>query len=116
MPRLPSSPRRDATESCATRGVRWVAPWPRGFDLETVYSAAVNRDAQQQMPAMAFVERLAAEETRKARIEAGFRGYAIRRATAADLAAIRGLVYGVLGEYGLQPDESGVDSDLADLE
>ena len=104
------------TEIFATPGVRLVAPLPKGFDLETIYSAAVSAGAAQPKAATAFVERLAGDEARKVRIDAGFRGYTIRRATAHDLAAIRKVVHGVLGEYGLAPDPSGVDSDLGDLD
>ena len=104
------------TEIFATPGVRLVAPLPRGLDLETVYTAAVNADSQQKQAAGSFIDRLAGDEARKTRIEAGFRGYAIRRAQARDSAAIRRLVDDVLGEYGLQSDPSGVDSDLADLD
>ena len=104
------------TEIFATPGVRLVAPLPRGLDLETVYTAAVNAASTQAQAAAAFVERLAGDEARKARIDAGFRGYAIRSATSADHDAIRGVVAGVLGEYGLATDPAGVDSDLADLE
>lgn len=40
----------------------------------------------------------------------------IRPATNEDRVAIEHLVFGVLAEYGLQPDPAGTDSDLADIE
>ena len=104
------------TEIFATPGVKLVAPLPRGLDLETVYSAAVSAKAAQPEAARAFVARLAGEASRKARIAAGFRGYAIRPAVASDLEAIRSLVREVLHEYGLSEDPSGVDADLEDLD
>jgi putative acetyltransferase len=39
----------------------------------------------------------------------------IRPATNADGAALRTLIFGVLGEFGLTPDPSGTDADLDDL-
>jgi molybdate transport system substrate-binding protein len=104
------------TEIFATPSVKLVAPLPHGFDLDTVYSAAVNAGAAHPEAARAFLARLAGEASRKARIAAGFRGYAIRPATGADLEAIRGLVRDVLHEYGLSEDPSGVDADLEDLD
>ena len=104
------------TEIFATPGVRLVSPLPKGFDLETVYTAAVNTNAARRDAAADFVARLGADENRKARIEAGFRGYTIRPAGAADASAIRQVVEGVLGEYGFACDWSGVDSDLADID
>jgi len=104
------------TEIFATPGVRLVSPLPKGFDLETVYTAAVNTNAARRDAAAAFVARLGAEENRKSRIEAGFRGYSIRRAGADDAAAIRKVVDDVLAEYGLRSDPSGTDSDLADID
>jgi putative acetyltransferase len=50
------------------------------------------------------------------RAAAGFEGEAIRRATATDAAGVREVVYGVLAEYGLVPEPSGTDADLADLD
>ena len=49
------------------------------------------------------------------RAAAGFEGEAIRRATATDAAGVREVVFGVLAEYGLVPEPSGTDADLADL-
>ena len=40
----------------------------------------------------------------------------IRAATNADCGNVQNLVFGVLREYGLQPDLDGTDRDLADLE
>jgi putative acetyltransferase len=40
----------------------------------------------------------------------------IRPATNADAPAVRDLIFAVLDEYGLQPDPSGTDSDLEDIE
>jgi putative acetyltransferase len=42
--------------------------------------------------------------------------YKLRPATNQDCAAVRELIFGVLGEYGLQPDPGGTDSDLEDIE
>lgn len=42
--------------------------------------------------------------------------FSIRPATRHDRTAIRNLVFGVLAEYGLQPDPEGTDSDLDDIE
>lgn len=104
------------TEIFATPGVRLVAPLPKGFDLETVYTAAVGIRATEPEAAEAFVDKLAGDAMRKARIDAGFRGYSIRRARRADENAVRKVVHGVLGEYGLQPDHAGTDADLDNLE
>jgi molybdate transport system substrate-binding protein len=105
-----------ATEILATPGIKLVAPLPPGFDLETVYTAAVSRQAADPEGAARFVELLAGEATRDARGRAGFRGHRVRRALSSDLAAIRAIVQGILAEYGLAPDPRGTDSDLADLE
>ena len=40
----------------------------------------------------------------------------IRAATNADCENVQNLVFGVLREYGLQPDLSGTDRDIADIE
>jgi molybdate transport system substrate-binding protein len=105
-----------ATEILATPGIRLVAALPPGFDLETVYTAAVSRSAANREGAERFVERLTGEATREARSRAGFRGHHLRRATPSDLASIRAIVQGVLAEYGITPDPEGTDSDLFDLE
>jgi molybdate transport system substrate-binding protein len=49
-----------ATEIRATPGVRLVAPLPKGFELETTYSAAVSARAHDPGAARAFVMALAA--------------------------------------------------------
>jgi molybdate transport system substrate-binding protein len=105
-----------ATEILATPGVRLVAALPAGFDLETVYTAAVSRRARDPGAALRFVDRLAGDATRSLRNGAGFHGHAIRRAAASDLQAVRTMVHGVLEEYGLAADPEGTDRDLADLE
>lgn len=46
----------------------------------------------------------------------GPEGIVIRRATGADGAPVRELVFGVLAEYGLAPDPGDTDADLFDLE
>lgn len=103
-----------ATEILATPGVKLVAPLPHGLDLETVYTAAVNARAADPRAARAFVERLTGAASQATRAEAGFRGYAIRPATASDAEPIRRLVRSVLDEYGLAPDPGGIDRDLDD--
>jgi molybdate transport system substrate-binding protein len=103
-----------ATEILATPGVQLVAPLPRGFELETVYTAAVNARAARREEAAAFVARLTATESHGLRTQAGFRGDAIRPAVAADALAIRALVRAILEEHGLAPDPSGIDRDLED--
>ncbi len=103
-----------ATEILATPGAKLVAPLPRGLDLETVYTAALDARAADPRAAREFLERLAGPASQAARAAAGFRGYAIRPATAADAQPIRALVRSVLDEYGLAPDPSGIDRDLED--
>jgi molybdate transport system substrate-binding protein len=49
-----------ATEIRATPGVRLVAPLPKGFELETTYTAAVSAAANDPAAARAFVTALAA--------------------------------------------------------
>lgn len=105
-----------ATEILAIHGVRLVAPLPRGFDLETVYTAAVSASAANEKAAREFVARLASAASAPQRAAAGFRGIAIRAATPSDLPAIRDVVHRVLAEYKLSDDPSGIDSDLADLD
>ena len=104
------------TEILSAAGVQLVAPLPQGFQLETVYTAAVSENAAHREAAAAFVEWLTGEPSRHERAAAGFRGHSIRRAHASDLESIRGVVRDVLAEYGLAADPSGVDSDLADLD
>lgn len=43
-------------------------------------------------------------------------GARLRGATRADATALRELVFGVLREYGLEPDPAGTDADLDDVE
>jgi GNAT superfamily N-acetyltransferase len=105
-----------ATEILATPGIALVAPLPPGFDLETVYTAAVSRDAADPQGAARFVATLAGEGAREVRTRAGFRGHSIRRASPADMAAVRAIVNTILGEYGLAADPQGTDRDLADVE
>jgi molybdate transport system substrate-binding protein len=59
-----------ATEILAVPSVRLVAPLPKGFDLATVYAAAVNARAPHPEAAEAFVKKIAA--ARAARTAAGF--------------------------------------------
>ncbi len=61
-----------ATEILATPGVRLVAPLPHGFELETVYTAAVTATAAQAEAARRFVEILSGESSRPVRSAAGF--------------------------------------------
>jgi molybdate transport system substrate-binding protein len=105
-----------ATEILATPGVRLVAPLPPGFDLETVYTAAVSGNSARPHDSADFVRRLTGDGSRVERAAAGFRGHSIRPATVSDLPGIRGVVHLVLGEYGLAPDPAGVDRDLEDFE
>ena len=105
-----------ATEILATKGAHLVAPLPKGFDLATVYTAAASAAALDDRQARAFVERLTSAASARHRSAAGFRGNAIRPATAADLAAIRDVVHRVLAEYKLEMDPAGMDSDLEDLD
>jgi molybdate transport system substrate-binding protein len=61
-----------ATEILATPGIRLVAPLPRGFDLETTYTAAVNAHAADARAAADFVARLAGPAAKARRAAAGF--------------------------------------------
>jgi molybdate transport system substrate-binding protein len=105
-----------ATEILATPGVRLVQPLPHGFDLETVYTAAVVAGSAQAKSAARFVAQLAGEQGRAARIKAGFRGFAIRALQAGEDRDVRELVHRVLAEYHLAPDPKGVDADLEDID
>lgn len=104
------------TEIVSTSGVELVAPLPEPHGLATVYTAAVNAGAWDAKNAHAFVARLAARESAGLRAQAGIEGVAIRRATRADQASIRELVFGILGEYGIRPEPEGTDRDLFDLD
>ncbi len=61
-----------ATEILAIPSVRLVAPLPQGFDLATIYTAAVSAGAAHRDAAQAFVKLLAGAEFRIYRKEAGF--------------------------------------------
>ena len=61
-----------ATEILATSGVRLVAALPRGFELQTVYTAAVGAAARDPSAARAFVTSLGDAPSRALRAEAGF--------------------------------------------
>jgi molybdate transport system substrate-binding protein len=61
-----------ATEILAVPSVRLVAPLPRGFDLATVYTAAVSARASHRDAAEAFVKLLTGADSRDARKAAGF--------------------------------------------
>ena len=61
-----------ATEILAIPSVRLVAPLPKGFDLATVYTAAVSATAPHRADAEAFVKTLIGAETRGNRRAAGF--------------------------------------------
>ena len=104
-----------ATEILATPGVRLVAALPRGFDLATVYTAAVNAQSAQAGPARGFVGSLTGDAFRPDRLSAGFEGYAIRPARERDFATVREIVARVLAEYGLDCSPRDTDRDLADL-
>jgi molybdate transport system substrate-binding protein len=62
-----------ATEILATPGVRLVGPLPPGFELDTVYTAAVHAHATDRNAAAAFVQKLTGMATRRRRTAAGFR-------------------------------------------
>ena len=104
-----------STEILATRGVRLVAPLPRGCDLLTVYTAAVSKTAAHADDARAFVAALTGEDTRADRVATGFEGFVIRPAQSGDGDGVREVVSTVLDEYGLRSDPSGTDSDLRDI-
>ena len=61
-----------ATEILAVPSVRLVAPLPRGYDLATVYTAAVSAKAPRRAAAEAFVRKLTGAESRSKRRVAGF--------------------------------------------
>ena len=62
-----------ATEILATPGVRLVGPLPKGFELDTLYTAAVHAHAADHKAAGAFVQKLTGTATRRRRTAAGFR-------------------------------------------
>ncbi|HEX7402777.1 MAG TPA: substrate-binding domain-containing protein [Usitatibacter sp.] len=61
-----------ATEILAVPSVRLVAPLPKGFDLATVYTAAVSARASHRDAAEAFVKLMTGAGSRDARRAAGF--------------------------------------------
>ena len=103
------------TEIVATPGVTLVAPLPKEHELATVYTVTLRAGAGRP-EGRSFALHLADGASAAARMAAGFEGAAIRRATAADTAAARELVFAVLAEYGFTPEPQGTDADLADLE
>jgi molybdate transport system substrate-binding protein len=105
-----------STEILATRGVRLVAPLPRGLHLDTVYTAAVNAKAANAAAARGFVRDLTGEGARAERTRAGFGGHAIRPATQSDHDAVRAMVASILREFRLEPDPGDADSDLGDID
>jgi molybdate transport system substrate-binding protein len=62
-----------ATEILATAGARLVGPLPRGFELETIYTAAVDARAADGKAAASFLRELTGEKARPRRAAAGFR-------------------------------------------
>ncbi len=105
------------TEIIATAGVALVAPLPAPHGLTTVYTAAVNAAARDPKLARDFVQRLTGRSAAPSRAALGFEGVGVRRATRADEAAIRELVFSILEkEYAIRPDPGGIDADLFDLE
>lgn len=103
------------TEIRATPGVVLVAPLPAGHELATVYTVALKAGAPGHT-ARSFAIHLTGPGAAAARAAAGFEGVVIRRATVADTAEARELVFAVLAEYGLRPEPDGTDADLRDLE
>ena len=63
-----------ATEILATAGIDLVGPLPRGFDLDTTYTAAVDARAADSKAARDFVARLTSPEGRRGREALGFMG------------------------------------------
>ena len=62
-----------ATEILATAGIELVGALPRGFDLDTTYTAAVDSRAANREAARDFVARLTSERGRREREALGFR-------------------------------------------
>jgi molybdate transport system substrate-binding protein len=60
------------TEILSTPGVRLVAPLPNGYELATVYTAAVTSSARAPDMARHLARLLSADVTRLARTQAGF--------------------------------------------
>jgi molybdate transport system substrate-binding protein len=61
-----------ATEILAVPTVRLVGPLPKGYDLSTVYTAAVSANAPNRAQAEAFVKKLVSAESKATRLAAGF--------------------------------------------
>jgi len=61
-----------ATEILATPGIRFVAPLPRGFELETIYTAAVSANAVNEAEARRFVAAISGVSSRELREQSGF--------------------------------------------
>lgn len=99
----------------ARPGVALAAPLPREHELATVYTVALKAGPAYR-EARDFALHLTGRGAAAARAEAGFEGALIRRATGADTADARALVFAVLAEYGLIPEPAGTDADLMDLE
>lgn len=120
MAKVAASPGRpigvtQATEIVVTEGVRLVASLPSPHGLATVYTAAVSASAPHATEARAFLARLA--ESGALRAEMGFEGAIVRRASRADEAAVRELVFSILEhEYAIKPDPAKTDLDLFDLD
>jgi molybdate transport system substrate-binding protein len=104
------------TEIVATPAVALVAPLPKGHELATVYTLAVNASARDGAAARALAERLTGRESSALRAASGFEGIAIRRAVPADAAAAREIVFDTLVDYGFTPEPQGTDADLMDLD
>jgi molybdate transport system substrate-binding protein len=62
-----------ATEILATPGTRLAGPLPPGYELETVYTAAVHAQASDREAASAFVREITGAKTHRRRKDAGFR-------------------------------------------
>jgi molybdate transport system substrate-binding protein len=60
------------TEINYTQGVALVGPLPAGFDLATVYTAAVCTSARDRALALCFVRMLGGAESRELRLRGGF--------------------------------------------
>jgi len=103
------------TEIVATPGVALVAPLPKEHELATVYTVALKAGMANEA-ARDFARLLTGSGTAAARAAAGFEGAAIRRAGPADSGEARSLVFGVLAEYGFEPEPAGTDADLMDLQ
>jgi molybdate transport system substrate-binding protein len=61
-----------ATEIIATEGVTLSASLPKGYELATLYTAAITRQADSPEQARILIDLLAGAEQRELRIQAGF--------------------------------------------